>query len=203
MKKIIKDAGVLFLITLIAGVLLGAVFKITKEPIAEQKEAQKIAAYENVFSDMKEYTEISGDEISKAMSSIEKEGYDSVSLNECVKAFDKDNKELGMIITVTDKGGYGGDIKITVGIDSEGAITGLEILEISETAGLGMNAKEESFRNQFKGIKADSVTYTKTGKEKDNEIDAISAATITTKSVTRAVNGALIAYRTLGGAAIE
>ena len=55
MKKIIKDAMVLFIITLVAGVLLGLVYMITKDPIAKQNEKTKIAAYNSVFSGLDRY----------------------------------------------------------------------------------------------------------------------------------------------------
>lgn len=48
-KNMIHDAGILFLITLIAGLLLGLVYEVTKEPIARQEEAAKVAAYQAVF----------------------------------------------------------------------------------------------------------------------------------------------------------
>ena len=199
MKKIIKDSAILFVITLIAGLLLGVVYKITKEPIAEQKDKQKLEAYNKVFDKMNSYELV--EDLDNAQKSVENMG--SVIVNEVVKAYDSSKKKLGYIITVTDNGGYGGDIRMTVGIDTDGRITGLEILEINETAGLGMKAKEEDFRKQFVGIKAESITYSKTGKSADNEIDAISAATITTKAVTRGVNGALEVYRVMGGAGNE
>ena len=56
-----------------------------------------------------------------------------------------DGSEAGYVITVTDKDGYGGDIQITVGIMSDGTVNGISFLSISETAGLGMRAKEPSF----------------------------------------------------------
>lgn len=196
MKKIIKDALVLFAITLISGLLLGVVYKVTEKPIEEQNEKTKIAAYNNVFDKLETYEEITALEV--AQDAIKKAGYTAVTLNEAVRAFDASGKELGMIITVTDADGYGGNIKMTLGVDVSGTITGLEILDISETAGLGMKAKDAAFREQFAGIKAERVEYTKSGKTKDNEIDAISSATITTKAVTAGVNGALEAYRILG-----
>ena len=58
MKKIIKDALVLFAITLISGLLLGVVYKVTKKPIEEQNEKTKIAAYNNVFEKLETYEEI-------------------------------------------------------------------------------------------------------------------------------------------------
>ena len=196
MKKIIKDALVLFAITLISGLLLGVVYKVTKKPIEEQNEKTKIAAYNNVFDKLETYEEITA--LEAAQDAIKEAGYTAVTLNEAVRAFDASGKELGMIITVTDADGYGGTIKMTLGVDVSGTITGLEILDISETAGLGMKAKDAAFREQFAGIKAERVEYTKSGKTKDNEIDAISSATITTKAVTAGVNGALEAYRILG-----
>lgn len=196
MKKIIKDALILFAITVISGLLLGFVYKVTKEPIEEQNEKAKISAYNSVFDTLEKYEEIK--ELEAAQDAVREAGYTGVTLNEAVRAFDAQGKELGMIITVTDADGYGGNIKMTLGIDVSGTITGLEILEISETAGLGMKAKDAAFREQFKGIKAERVEYTKNGKTKDNEIDAISSATITTRAVTAGVNGALAAYRVLG-----
>ena len=201
MVKILKDALVLAIITIVSGALLGGVYKITEGPIAEQNEKTKIKAYNSVFNELDTYENI--DNLTDAKKAIETAGYNAVILNEAVRAFDKDSKELGMILTVTDKDGYGGDIKITIGIDCEGTITGLEILEINETAGLGMKAKEESFRKQFVGINADKIEYTKNGKTQPNEIDAISSATVTTSAVTDGVNGGIIAFKTLGGSANE
>lgn len=201
MIKILKDALVLAIITIVSGAILGGVYKITEGPIAEQNEKTKIKAYNSVFNELDTYENI--DNLAVAQNAIEDAGYNAVILNEVVRAYDKDSNELGMIITVTDKDGYGGDIKMTIGIDCEGTITGLEILEINETAGLGMKAKDESFRKQYVGINADKIEYTKNGKTQPNEIDAISSATVTTSAVTDGVNGGIIAFKTLGGGTNE
>lgn len=201
MKKILKDTLALAIITIIAGIALGGVYTITKEPIAKQNEKTKLAAYNSVFKELDNYEVV--EEIQSLRNTIKDSGYNAVELNEVVKAFDKDNMLLGYIITVTDKEGYGGNIKMTVGIDSNGTITGLELLEISETAGLGMKAADKSFREQYIGIKSDKVEYVKGNASADNEIDAISSATITTKAVTDGVNAALVAFKELGGASNE
>ena len=86
-----------------------------------------------------------------------------------------------------------------MGIDNEGTVKGIELLKISETAGLGMKAKEDAFRNQFAGKNVTQFSYTKTGAASDFEIDAISGATITTKAVTNAVNAGLEYFVRLGG----
>ena len=69
-----------------------------------------------------------------------------------------------------------------------------------------MNAQNDSFLGQFTGVATNAFTYTKTGKQAYNEIDAISSATYTTKSMTNGVNAALAAYRAMmkkGGAIVN
>lgn len=195
MKKILKDTLALAIITIASGILLGGVYIITKEPIEKQNEKTKIAAYNSVFSDLSTYE--SYDDLDSLQTSVKNAGYSGVIVDEVVYAFNSSKENIGVIITVTDRDGYGGNIKMTVGIDMEGTITGLEILEISETAGLGMKAADKEFRNQYVGINADEVVYTKNGKTEANEIDAISSATITTAAVTDGVNGAITVYKEL------
>ena len=102
-----------------------------------------------------------------------------------------DGSEAGYVITVTDKDGYGGDIQITVGIMSDGMVNGISFLSISETAGLGMQADTDEFKSQFAGKNVAQFKYTKSGAASDEEIDALSGATITTNAVTNAVNAGL------------
>ena len=51
MKGMLKDAAILFAITLISGLILGAVYQLTKEPIAAQEEKAKTKARQEVFAD--------------------------------------------------------------------------------------------------------------------------------------------------------
>lgn len=84
------------------------------------------------------------------------------------------------------------------GVDNGGAITGVELLEISETAGLGMNAQKESFRDQFQGLSG-SIGVAKSAAG-EGEITALTGATITSRAVTNAVNQALALYQSeIGG----
>ena len=106
-------------------------------------------------------------------------------------------------MNITTTQGYGGDITFTLGIRNDGTVNGYEILSISETAGLGMKAKEDAFKQQFSGKKVDSFAYTKTGASADNEIDAISGATITTKAMTDAINAGLCWFQTLEGGSVN
>ena len=87
--------------------------------------------------------------------------------------------DLGYIITVTDNEAYGGSLQMTVGIKDDGTVMGISFLSLSETPGLGMKAKDDDFMSQFSNKKVDFFKYTKSEAKADNEINAISSATIT------------------------
>ena len=190
MNKIVKNAIILTVITLIAGLGLGLVYEITKEPIAQAQEAAKKEAWQAVFPEaaIEDFEPVELDEaVAEAViAEIGSKG----SVNEvCVVK----GGELGYVVTTTNSEGYGGDIQITVGIKADGTVNGVSILSISETAGLGMKATEPSFYEQYHGKLTDSFYVAKDGGNGE-AIDAISGATITTRAVTNAVNAALGYY---------
>lgn len=192
-NRLIKDAVSLFIITLVAGFLLGGVYEITKKPIAKAEYNKKQEAYQNVFSKASSFEE--NKELTKLAKSKENFTDDKevtgVFIDDVLTAKDELGTELGYVLSIGSKEGYGGEITISVGIDKTGTVTGMEVLSMSETAGLGANCTTDEFKSQFEGIKDSKIEYTKTGKSKENEIDALSGATITTKAVTKAVNNAL------------
>ena len=127
-------------------------------------------------------------------------GFTNDVVDEVAVALDASGEAMGYVVTVTSKEGYGGEIKISTGIDAEGTVKGISILSISETAGLGMKATEEEFQSQFRDKAVEQFEYTKSGASADNQIDALSGATITTNAVTNDVNAALTYYQmVLGG----
>ena len=190
MKKILKNTAVLTIITLIAGTLLGLVFEITKEPIAVAKEKAKQQAYMAVISEADSFEDYNEFDADKASAILKGVGLDQCDIVEAAIA-KKGGEEIGAVVTVVDHEGYGGDIKISVGILNDGTVKGIEMLEISETAGLGMKSTEPEFKNQFKDKNVPEFVYTKSGAAADNEIDALSGATITTNAVTNGVNAAI------------
>lgn len=185
MKSIIKDSLILFAITIIAGFLLGWVYDITKEPIAHQKEIAKANACKAVFENADTFVPA---DITLTEAEMSFEGGD---IEEVLSARDVSGNALGYVLTVTSHEGYGGDITFLIGIQNDGTVNGISFTSISETAGLGMKAKNAEFKDQFNNKKVESFVFTKSGAAADNEIDAISAATITTSAVTGSVNGAL------------
>lgn len=188
MKEMIKNAGILLAITVIAGLILGLVYETTKDTIAAREEADKKAAYKEVFTDAKDFVPLDGEIMSaEYRKELDDAGYKAVNIDEVVKAMGAEGSVLGYVYTVTTSEGYGGDITFTVGINNSKVVGGISILSINETAGLGMNA-EKVLKPQFAGKQVDSFKYTKTGAVADDEIDAISGATITTNAFTNAVN---------------
>ena len=202
MKNIIKNTLILTAITLVAGILLGLVYEITKEPIALAKEAAKKEAYQQVMADADAFEglELVEDAIKQVEETVESSG---CIINELVEA--KANGEtVGYVVTTTTSEGYGGEIQISVGILTDGTVNGVAILSIGETAGLGMKATEEEFYGQYAGKNVELFSVTKTGASADHEIDALSGATITSNAMTKAVNSAVVYYKhALGGSANE
>ncbi len=205
MKNMIKDAAVLLVITLFSGLILGVVYQITKEPIAKAEAEAARAAYAEVFPDALEFEpieEAKTEEIGEEPQWTEA-GFSGVSIENVLEARDGNGTKMGYVLTVISHEGYGGDITFTMGIGNDGTLNGISILKITETAGLGMRA-EEDLKPQFAGKNVSAFTYTKTGAASENQIDAISGATITTNAVTTAVNGGLYYFQTwLGGGGNE
>lgn len=189
MNKIIKNTLILTVITLVAGLGLGFVYEITKEPIAQAQEVAKKEAWQAVFpeADLDEFEPMDVDQ--KAADKVIKDLGIKGSIDEVCTV-----GEDGYVITTTDSEGYGGDIKITVGITADGTVNGVSILSISETAGLGMKAKEPAFYEQYQGKQAEKFVVSKDGGDGE-PIDALSGATITSRAVTGAVNAALSYYQ--------
>lgn len=191
----IKNTVSLMLITLIAGLLLGLVYEITKEPIKEERQRAKEEAYKEVFADAASFENIELNR-EKIDSELTKQGFHA-TVEEAMQVLDKSGNLSGYVLTVTDHEGYGGDIQFAMGVRTDGTVNGISFLSISETAGLGMKAAEDDFRNQFAGKNVASFAYTKNGASAENEIDALSGATITTNAVTNGVNAGLFYISTL------
>lgn len=200
-NKIIKDALALTLITLVAGVALGGVYEITKDPIARQEAQAKAEAYEQVFTDAAAFEEIEMDDtlIQTIRDQLDQEGYKAQSIEEVMRAEDQSGETLGYAFTVVTSEGYGGDIQFSMGVQNDGILNGISILSIGETAGLGMNADTPAFKDQFVGKQVEKLQYTKNGATQDDEINAISGATVTTNAMTNGVNAGLCAFRVMEG----
>ena len=196
MKKntIIKDTIILTLITLVAGGLLGLVYEITKAPIAQQEEMAKQEAYKAVFEDADSFevcVEADDADIAKYLAD---NGFTAQTVNEVMEAKDASGETLGYALNMTTSEGYGGDIVFSMGVRLDGTLNGISLLTLNETAGLGMNADKPEFKDQYQDKNVESFEVTKKGAAADNEINAISGATITSNAVTGGVNAGLCAF---------
>lgn len=182
MKEIIKNAMILFAITLVASVLLAYVYSITKEPIAEVQIVNRDKALASVLpnADFEELTDLDFTDYDKIDTLF-------VALNGA--------ETVGYAFKLVTTEGYGGPIDLVVAIDISGMITGLDIIQQSETPGLGAKVDLPEFKDQFAGIKAEELTVVKGGAVNPDEIDAISSSTITSNAVTGAINQAIAYYQ--------
>ena len=204
MNKIVRNTLILTAITVVSGLLLGVVYGITKEPIAEAQENTKQEAYRSVLSDASSFETMEDFDAADAASILEENGYSSDEITEVAEGIDDSGETVGYVVNVMSHEAYDGDLEVSVGIAADGTVKGIEMLSISETAGLGMKADEAEFKDQFKDKNVEKFTYTKSGESGDDKIDAISGATITTNAVTNAVDSALVYFQNeLGGGVNE
>ena len=181
-KEIIVPSATLLVICLVATLLLGVTNLLTAGQIAKLEEETKIAAMNEVLP-AEDYTQTEGKEIYTAVKNGAVAGY----------------------IFVTGAKGYGGNISVMTAVDPAGKILAVSILSASdETPGLGQNVTKEGFYSQFLGLSGD-ITVVKNGANStDNEINAVTGATISSKAVTKAVNEALTLYsENFGEAAVS
>ena len=172
----------LSLVTLLASALLCGTYALTKEPIDATMKNDKDTAIKNVLPDKKA-------EIGEPQQ-IKLDGYDEPFV---IYPATLNGELIGAAVETYDKNGYGGKLKIMVGLAKDGTISDYSILETAETPGLGMKA-EEWFR--AKGdIRGKSPATTKFSPTKDGgDIDAITASTITSRAFLTAVQKAFDAF---------
>lgn len=174
MKENLKLGVTLLIITAIAGLILAFAFDITRAPIEARKNDEQAKAMKVVLD---------GD----AFKLLDGKKSDNV-----LEAFEakKGGNPAGYVFKVTTSG-YGGEIKMLVGIDADSKVSGIEILSLSETPGLGTKVKDDpSYLEQFKGKSAEAELVLGT------DIKAISGATISSTAVTNGVNTAIEFFNT-------
>ena len=137
---------------------------------------------------------------------LKENGYTSDDISEVAEGKDASGETVGYVVNVTSHDGYNGDISYSVGIDAEGKINKVEFLSISETPGLGMQAKTKpEHLEQYVGIASDNFTVVKDGSgnlkkdvaDKTENIDSLSGSTITSKSVNNGINAAVVTAKTV------
>ncbi|MCG8480112.1 MAG: RnfABCDGE type electron transport complex subunit G [Spirochaetales bacterium] len=107
----------------------------------------------------------------------------------------RDGARVGTAVRSFSAAGYGGDLVVMVGFDSEGRVTGSTVLQHAETPGLGAKITEESFRAQFVGMRPGVAPLAV--RQDGGLVDAITAATISSRAFVEAIN---LAWRVVDAA---
>lgn len=177
---ILKPVVVLLAICIVIPLALAVTNSVTSDRIAELDSKNSMEAMQSL---------IEADEFVEA----EFGEKDSFIYHKAVK----NGNSVGYIFSTKAKG-YGGDVSVMTAIDTNGVVLSVAILDVSnETPGLGQNAAKEGFYSQFQG-KKDGINLLKNGANaENNEIDAVTGATITSRAVTNAVNEALEQFKTV------
>lgn len=181
-KDLVKPVLVLFIICLVVTLALAVTNQVTKSKIAqanldtERKSQQQVLPQAEAFAK-------------------------KTAFNKSFVVGTKGGKIIGYVFTTSEKS-YGGNVKVMTGISTEGKVTGVQLLETSDTPGLGLNAQKDSFRDQYKqAVPAQGFTVNKSGQHGNGQIAALTGATITSNAVTKAVNDAVKSYQSVKGGA--
>ncbi len=183
-REVLTVSLKLFVITAAAALCLAAVNTVTAPVIAENAAKADTEAQREVLSAASEFkkSEFSEKDTPEGAAA----GVRIESLNVGLDG----NGTVGYVVTAVSNAGYGGDIRVMIGIDKDIKVTRVKILESSETAGLGAKASTPAFSGQYEGRNG-KMEVVKGDAKGENEISAISGATITSRAVTSCVNAAL------------
>jgi Na+-translocating ferredoxin:NAD+ oxidoreductase subunit G len=192
-RDYIKLAGVLLLVCAIAAALLGYTNEITYEKIQEQLVKTSDEARKTVLPDADAFEKLDDSTFSTIKSNAK---YNFITEVYTAKA---GGNIIGYAVKVAPKG-YAGAVEVVVGITADGTLRGIKVGNNNETPGLGKNAATPKFQGQFSGKAwGNPINVIKSGTPKDNEIAALSGATITSRAIADGVNQALEAAKELSG----
>ena len=188
-----KPAITLCIITLVAGAALSGVYALTKDTIAAQKLAKEQESYKAVCAEATEFVndEVIDAKIAELAGGIYGTDFGKAYINKALIGKNAAGETVGYVISATSGDGFDGNIVMSIGLDVNGVVTGIEFTTISETAGMGMKVIEAEFKDQFLGDDVDSFVVNKAGGSTEpNQIDSVAGATISSRAVTNAVNAA-------------
>ncbi|MDP2113322.1 MAG: RnfABCDGE type electron transport complex subunit G [Bacteroidota bacterium] len=168
----------LFVITAVAGLALSAVYSVTKEPIAASQKAKINNAIKMVIPEFESILDTV---------LMPEDGKDSIIVHRLLKGAENS----GVAVQTYTDDGFSGRFTLMVGFLPDGSISNIEVLEHKETPGLGTKMALPAFKDQFKGLKIADLPGEKLKVKKDGgTVDAITAATISSRAFCDAVNRA-------------
>ena len=195
-KYIIKLTVTLFVTCVVVAGALGLVNSVTEGPIAQINKEKTEAAMKMVVADP-DNSEFSDKlELTEEMTAAATAGGGSVTEAYAVTV---NGESDGYALKIVASGSQG-NIEMMVGVDGEGTVTGVSIVDNSETAGIGSKVMDNEplasgvpVLEQFEGKSEADMPLTV-----GSNVDAISGATVSTKGVTTGVNAALAVAGVMG-----
>lgn len=172
----------LFAVTFIASATLGGIYEITKEPIAKAKLNKKLKAIQQVVPEF-------DNDPNSEMYTIET---DNAEMPLEVYPAKQGGELVGVAVKTYTMKGYSGLIQLMVGFKPDGTINKISVLQHKETPGLGTKMAEASFKDQFYG--KNPADFTLEVKKDGGDVDAITAATISSRAFCDAVQRAYDQY---------
>ena len=187
-STLINMVLVLTIIAVVSAAALAMINHATEGPISDAKKAKTEAAIKQVlpeFASLKDQ---------KVMLDGDKDS------TKCNLAYDAQDNMVGVAVESSTESGFNGHIGIMVGFDTEGNITGYNVLETTETPGLGSKA-DQWFQKDGKGnvIGMNPESNNISVKKDGGDVDAITAATISSRAFCDAINRAYKAFQIVKG----
>ena len=174
-------------ICLVAGAVLAGVYEVTKDPIEAAKIAELNAAIKAVTPDF------DNDPSAEAYMAVTGEG-DSLKIYPAKQG----DEFVGVAVESNTKKGFGGEIKVIVGFDQAGKLLNYSVLQHAETPGLGAKMQDwfrmDKNKQSVLGRSIPDGGLKVTKDDKENGVDAITAATISSRAFLDAINRAYRAY---------
>ena len=203
-KRILKNTLILLAVTLVAALCLSGVYALTKDKIAEAEAKEREESFKAVMENVSSFNSIPAEKITRYNENARAQsGQNGAEILEARRVLDGSGDFIGVVVSVVSHKGYGGDVVLSLGVNRDGSISGMKVTSMSETSGLGANCQDPEWASQFAGKKTFPLNYDKSGSPEEDEIDAITGATITTKAVLEAVNAGVdyaVRYMSDGGA---
>ena len=169
----------LMVITIVSGGVLGFIYGLTKPAIDKVEENKNIKAINEVLK-----TDV-------AIATTESVVIEDLTYN---LAYDAEGNFIGAAVKTYSKNGFGGKIELMVGMLADGVINKVSVLSQAETPGLGANMVNDKFKGQFDG--KDPKNFKLMVKKDGGDVDAITAATISSRAVSEAIKRAADGFET-------
>ncbi len=186
-KELVSPVLAMTIICVVTTLLLATANAVTRDRIAELAQAAESAAIRAILPQADTFH----DRDIPA-------GHPDVSA--VVEGVDSAGKSAGYVLTASARG-YAGLVWVMTGIDTQGHILDVRVVQDDETPGLGKKVREDAFLDAFPGQPASSVFSVKPDDFARTRIDAVAGATISSRAVADAVNRACSAYLDLPGGA--